>query len=63
LAAAGERGDTPLAVSVLVCVKNNLAELGAALANQLVGVLGPLGDLSLESHVTDSNYYRADATA
>jgi hypothetical protein len=58
LATAGERGNTPLAQSVPVRVKNHLPELGAALANQSIGMLGPLGDLSLESHNADSNYYR-----
>ena len=58
LATVGERGDASLAEPAAVRVEDYLAELGAALANQLIGTPGPLGDLSLESHITDSNYYQ-----
>jgi hypothetical protein len=58
LATAGERSDTSLAEPASVPVKDHLAELGAALANQLVRPQAPLGHLFLESHAPDSNYYR-----
>jgi hypothetical protein len=50
LAAARERGDASLAEPAAARVKDHLAELGAALANQLIRTPGPFGNLSLERH-------------
>lgn|GEM_PF-2931402 len=38
-------------------VKNHLAKLDPALANQLIRPPSTLSELSLKSHITDSNYY------
>ncbi len=57
LAAAREFSDPSLTEATPVPVQDHLAELGAALTNQLVRTQRPFGDVSLESHVFDSNYY------
>jgi len=58
LTSAGQCGDPSLAEPAPVPVKDHLAELGAAASNQLIRQKGPANDISLESHTTDSNYYR-----